>query len=328
MAREWSVLTGVGLGAGLVYVLDPVEGRRRRRVIADRATSLVQDSKAGASRAARQFGGRVEAAAAAVGRPFRRRRNYGLPGELPAAAPPEAQASSRDASDLVDERWPASRRCLAATAGSALVAWGVRRGDGLGLALGSAGAALLARAGANRSLIEVVGIRKGPKLVGVHKTIAIEAPVETVYGLWTRYETFPRFMSTLEEVADLGQGRSRWTVKGPAGVSVSWYAEVTRLIENQLLEWRSLPGSAVPNHGTIQFERTPEGGTCVDIHLRYHPPAGALGQLAARLFGADARSQMDEDLRELKASLEAAADPTDQAAVVSPPSSVSTSPVT
>jgi hypothetical protein len=178
MAREWSVLTGVGLGAGLVYVLDPVEGRRRRRMIADRAASVVRDSKAGAARAARQLGSHVEGAAAAVGRPFRRTRNYGLPGELPEAVPADAQTSSPDASDLVDERWPASRRCLAATAGSALVGWGIRRGDGLGLALGSAGAALLARAGANRSLIEVVGIRKGPKLVGVHKTIAINAPIE------------------------------------------------------------------------------------------------------------------------------------------------------
>jgi uncharacterized membrane protein len=135
-------------------------------------------------------------------------------------------------------------------------------------------------------------------------------------------------MSTLKEVVDLGQGRSRWTAMGPAGVPVSWHAEVTRLVENQALEWTSLPGSFVPNEGAIQFARTPEGGTCVDIHLRYHPPAGALGQLAAKLFGADARSQMDEDLRELKASLEAREEPAEQDAVVPSPSGVSTSPVT
>jgi uncharacterized membrane protein len=327
MAREWSVLAGAGLGVGLVYMFDPAAGRGRRRRIARRATSVARESTAVADRAARRIGGGVKGAAAAVGRPFRHGRPFGLPGELPDEQPSESRPP--EASPLVDERWPASRRCLASSVGSALVAWGIRRGDAVGVVLGCAGAALVARSAANRSLIEAARIRKGPKLVGVRKTVTIQAPVETVYGLWTRYETFPRFMSTLKEVVDLGQGRSRWTVTGPAGVPVSWDAEVTRLVENEALEWTSLPGSAVPNEGAIQFESTPEGGTRVDIHLRYHPPAGALGQLAARLFGADARSQMEEDLRELKASLEnGGAVSRDQAAVVSPPSNVNTSPVT
>jgi uncharacterized membrane protein len=324
MAREWSVLTGAGLGAGLVYLFDPAAGRGRRQRIATRATAAAQESAAAAGRAARRIGGGVKGAAAAVRHPWRHERRFGLPGELPEETTAESLAP--DTAELVDERWPASRRCLAATVGSALVALGIRRGDTAGAVLGSVGAALVARSAANRSLIEAARIRKGPKLVGVHKTVIIQAPVETVYGLWTRYETFPRFMSTLKEVVDLGQGRSRWTAAGPAGLPVSWDAEVTRLVENEALAWTSLPGSAVPNEGAIQFERTAEGGTCVDIHLRYHPPAGALGQLAARLFGADARSQMDEDLRELKASLEAREILVDGS--VSPPSSASPTPVT
>src|SRR6185503_11653086 len=90
----------------------------------------------------------------------------------------------------------------------------------------------------------------------------------------------------------------------PGGIPVSWTAEVTRLLPGQLLAWRSLPGAVVPNAGLIRFAAV-EDGTRVDIDLSYEPPGGALGLMAARIFGADAGSQMDEDLLGLKATLEA-----------------------
>jgi uncharacterized membrane protein len=227
------------------------------------------------------------------------------------------------------QAWTPRTRCLAATAGSGLVAWAVRRGGPFGLVLGAAGTALLTRAGANRPLSTVLGLPDSARLVDVHKTIGILAPVDVVYGLWTRYENFPRFMSTLKNVEDLGQGRSRWTVDGPGGIPVSWTAEVTRLLPNQLLGWRSLPGAVVPNAGLIRFTPVAEG-TRVDIDLSYEPPGGALGLVAAKIFGADAKSQMDEDLRDLKALLEAAriSGESDQPAVVSPPRSERIAPVT
>jgi len=163
----------------------------------------------------------------------------------------------------------------------------------------------------------VLGLPGGPRLVEVHKTITIEAPIDTVFELWTRYESFPRFMSTLKEVRDHGEGRSRWTVEGPGGVDVSWNAEITRLVPNQLLAWKSLPGSAVANAGIIRFEPTGEGGTRVDIQLGYDPPVGALGLVAARLFGVDAKSQLDEDLLRMKTYVETGQPPHDAAA---PPS--------
>jgi uncharacterized membrane protein len=85
---------------------------------------------------------------------------------------------------------------------------------------------------------------------------------------------------------------------------VTWTAELTRVTPNELVAWRSEPGSEVANAGVVQFEPLPDGSTRVDIRLFYNPPAGALGHFAARLFGADPKSALDEDLVRLKSLLE------------------------
>jgi uncharacterized membrane protein len=379
-APDWGgMLSGMGLGAGLMFILDPLSGRRRRKTVLDKAISLAHQSGDATGRATRDLSHRAQGLAAAATRPFHRaevddatltervRAKLGRVVSHPHAIDvtvqdgratlrgpileheadpliskaravrgvqgvedllerhqtregvPALQGGSPRAelAEVMQANWTPGIRCLAATAGSGLVAWGIRRGDGLGLTLGSAGAALLARAGANRPLRKVVGLPGGPRLVDVHKTININAPLHVVYGLWTQYENFPRFMPTLKEVRDHGQGRSRWTVEGPGGIPVSWNAEITRLVPNEVLAWKSLPGSVVPNAGTVQFTSTEEGGTRVDIQLSYDPPAGALGLMAAKLFGADAKSQMDEDLLRMKTFLETGNPPHD-AAVPSP----------
>src|SRR5205085_10331375 len=72
----------------------------------------------------------------------------------------------------------------------------------------------------------------------------------------------------------------------------------------RLLAWQSEPGSTIANAGMIRFEPAPGGNTRVDIHFSYNPPGGALGHFAAMLFGADAKSAMDEDLLRLKSLIE------------------------
>src|SRR5262249_59352688 len=72
----------------------------------------------------------------------------------------------------------------------------------------------------------------------------------------------------------------------------------------RLVAWRREPGSLIAKAGCRRFEPTPQGDTRVDIHFSYNPPGGLLGHFAARLFGADAKSAMDEDLVRLKSLIE------------------------
>ncbi|WP_437971190.1 hypothetical protein WMF04_18680 [Sorangium sp. So ce260] len=72
-----------------------------------------------------------------------------------------------------------------------------------------------------------------------------------------------------------------WTAVGPAGIPVSWDAEMTQLVPNEVVAWRSLPGEAIENEGIVRFEECPEG-TRLDIKMSYSPPAGAIGHAARR----------------------------------------------
>jgi uncharacterized membrane protein len=135
--------------------------------------------------------------------------------------------------------------------------------------------------------------------------ITIGRPIKDVYDFWRAYENFPRFMRNLDAVEDLGGGRSRWRVTGPAGVPVEWDAQIVSDQERHMISWRSLPGSSVENHGAVRFEQAPAGrGTEVHAEISYQPPAGELGHTAAWLFGRSPRQQMREGLRRVKQILE------------------------
>ncbi len=146
----------------------------------------------------------------------------------------------------------------------------------------------------------------GPRGVRVDESIRIERPVDEVFAFWRQFENFPLFMQHLDEVTRLSATRSRWVARGPAGVRVEWTAEIINEIENELIGWKSLPGSDVAVAGSVQF--LPVRGldaTVLKVELQYAPPAGKTGALIARLFGEDPEHTIREDLRRMKQLLEA-----------------------
>lgn len=201
--------------------------------------------------------------------------------------------------------------------GAALVAYGLGRRKGLGIAPAAAGAALLYRGStghcpvyqqmgvttANRSDTRVA--LSGPRGFHVHESIRIELPVDEVYRFWRNIENLPQFMTHLERVVDLGNGHSHWVAKGPAGIPVEWDAEIINEVPNQVIGWRSLPASEFVTAGSVNFDGAGAGrSTLVTVHLQYAPPAGRLGKLVSQLFGDEPSQAIAEDLRRLKRLLE------------------------
>jgi uncharacterized membrane protein len=143
------------------------------------------------------------------------------------------------------------------------------------------------------------------------KGIAVNATPEQCYALWRNFEGLPRFMKHLVEVRTTGDRRSHWVARGPGGMRVEWDAETTADVANTQIGWRSLPGSAIDNEGSVSFEPAPAGrGTLVRVNLQYRPPIGAAGAIVARLFGEDPLVQVPEDLRRFKRLVETGEVPT------------------
>jgi uncharacterized membrane protein len=201
--------------------------------------------------------------------------------------------------------------------GAAALIYGLGRGGLRGLGLATLGSAALAAGISRVTTRRLLGLPVSPGLesgeIEVRKSIRIDAPIDEVFDFWAHYENFPLFMSHLKEVVQTDIGRSRWTVTGPAGSSVTWNAITTDFRANETIAWESEAGSAVRTRGRVRFAPEPDGTTRIDVTMIYAPPAGMLGHAVAGLLGFDPKSQMDDDLNRLKTALETGLLPRDAA---------------
>jgi len=267
------LLTGIALGAGAVYLLNP-ERRQRlrhrvRRALAAPGSGYGDESRASSLRG--PYGSRQDDIAGLEAATLR--------------LPPSSKSSISPS--------------LLGLLGGALTLYGLLRRGPVAVALRTIGAGLLTRGARERS--EPPAERR--RAVDIQKTIHIAAPREQVYSFWCSYDNFPLFMSNVREIEDLGSGRSHWTVAGPGGVPIRWTAVLTEQVTNEMLAWRSEPGSMLENAGVVRFR--PDGeGTRVELRFCYLPPVGGAGRAVAELLGVDPRAKLNEDLGRLKSLLE------------------------
>ncbi|HJT19403.1 MAG TPA: SRPBCC family protein [Nitrospira sp.] len=206
--------------------------------------------------------------------------------------------------ELMQKNWSPSARATVAMADTASAVYGLSRRDAAGAALGLAGLAVVARAWLNRPWTRMTGVAAGHRAVDVNKTIVIRAPLERVFRFWSNYREFPRYTSHVQEVIERGEGRSRWTVTGPAGMSLSWNAVITKMLPNRELAWRTEPGSPLQHAGALKFRDNGDGTTTVHARISYNPPGGAIGHGTAALMGSDLKTLLEEDLVRIKTVLE------------------------
>ena len=218
-----------------------------------------------------------------------------------AAGISELQGGGAQRSDLPQESWAPGVRLIAGAGGLTLALYALTRGSFGRLLFGAAAAALLTRTATNRPLAVLTGT--GGHVVELEKSIRIGAPLEQVFEFLANYANLPQFMRNVRSVEVREDGSSHWVVAGPVGTTVQWDSETTDMDLNELIAWRSLPGSMVEHAGSIRVH--PEGdGTRVHIQMRYSPPAGALGNAVAKLFAADPKTELDEDMLRLKSAME------------------------
>lgn len=223
-------------------------------------------------------------------------------------------------------------RLVSATAGGALLAYGLKKGGVFGTLLSVVGGGVALRGvtghcqvydamGIDRSGVDpetkMALAARTPKKsntwndgmlsgkVHVSKSLTINKSPAELYSFWRNFENLPKFMTHLESVKVIDDKRSHWKAKAPVVSSVEWDAEITSEQENVRIGWRSLEGADVPNSGVVEFLPTSNRGTQVKVSLTYEAPGGAFGAMFAKLFGEEPSQQVYGDLYRFKSLMEA-----------------------
>jgi len=209
----------------------------------------------------------------------------------------------RSRARLLQETWAPGTRLLAGAGGAIALAFPAGN-RAVSLPRRTMGAWLFLRAVTNHPVRRVIGLMRGRRAIRLQKIITIHAPVERVFEFWSNPENFARVMEHVQEIHRTGENRFRWTVAGPGGTSISWTSQITRSVPNQLLAWRSAPGSTLRSAGIVRFDSAENSSTRIHLLLSYHPPAGAAGHAVAEIFGVGPKSILDEDLVRVKSLFE------------------------
>lgn len=305
------LIAAVGVGALVAYALS---SPRRRAALAAAGESALEAGSRFATRSADRLHDLMpERALDAVGEFASSAR--GASGRATSAAAGTLHDVVDRASELMHEVLSRARRLPLAgsrdqardaleSAEDAIDAGSSRHtGRGVMIAAAAIGAGLYAmqRYGASERVREKLGADETGTIV-TEKTLFIDAPVEQVFDTWANYENFPRFMSNVRSVQQLGGDRSHWKVRGPAGVSVE-FDSVAQMQRPNELSWDSEPDSTVRHEGRVTL--APEGtGTRATVRMSYRPPAGAMGQAVSSMLGANPKQEFEEDLNRMKQFIE------------------------
>ena len=213
-----------------------------------------------------------------------------------------------------------TERMASAVAGGALLLYGVARGGrgalggwalaGLGAALAYRGLTgfchLYGALGIDRSARAGTGEVKGNLGIKLEAAVMVQASPDRVYRVWRRFSNLPRFLSHVERVEELDSRRSRWTIRVPAGMSLTWDAESINDVPGEVIAWRTVDTRLIEHAGSVKFEPAFEGrSTIVRVSMQYAPPAGELGHQLAKALGQDPNTQIEQDLANFKRAMEA-----------------------
>jgi len=206
------------------------------------------------------------------------------------------------------ERW------LSLSVGAGLFLEGLKEGKVNGLLTALAGGAMILRGVTGYcSLYHALGMNTAKSETTtvsaqagfrVEQKINIHRSPDEIYRFWRNFENLPQIMDHLREVKSTGGDRSHWIAATALG-DIAWDAEIFNERENELIAWRSLPGSIVDTAGTVRFNLLhPSGHTEVVVSLKYNPPLGALGAQIESWLGGCFEKRLAADLRRFKETME------------------------
>jgi uncharacterized membrane protein len=139
--------------------------------------------------------------------------------------------------------------------------------------------------------------------------LEVSVPAAQAYSWWRGLTNLPTILPDVESIEPVAGGDqvTHWKVAGPLGKTVEWDAKIVEDIPNAKIAWSSVDssGAQIKNAGAVRFD---DHGTTtgVEVSLQYEPPAGFVGEAAAKIFS-DPQDKVERALAAFKEQIEAAA---------------------
>jgi len=150
----------------------------------------------------------------------------------------------------------------------------------------------------------IAGILPNGSPITIRKRKTVKVKPSILYAEWRKLENLPKILSHLKSIEVLDEDRSYWVAKGPAGLEISWIAEITEDEPGRAISWKAEEDADVPNSGRITFNEKPNGDTLIEVRMTYQPPAGEIGRRVAEAFGENPLQQLEDDLTRFKKAME------------------------
>jgi uncharacterized membrane protein len=132
----------------------------------------------------------------------------------------------------------------------------------------------------------------------VEETIEVDVPVHTAYDQWTQFETFPEFMSGVDEVRQLTDTTNHWKTH-VGGVERDFDTEIVEQRPDEKIAWRSVDGKS--HAGVVTFTPLDMNHTKVAVHFEWAPETFA--EKAGAALNID-NMQVKSDMRKFKHFIE------------------------
>ena len=98
--------------------------------------------------------------------------------------------------------------------------------------------------------------------------IEVDVPIRTAYEQWTQFESFPEYLSGVEDVTQLDDTTTHWIVS-IGGVRREFDARIVDQVPDDHIVWRSL--NEVAHEGRVSFRPDSDGGTQVELSMKWEP---------------------------------------------------------
>lgn len=143
------------------------------------------------------------------------------------------------------------------------------------------------------------------QLVIISKKIFIEHSLKNVFKIFRNLELYPYIFDFLENVSYLDSSHFRWTANlSDQKEKTLWDVEITREIENELIEWHSAHNPDILHEGRIHLTNDNfRKGAHAEVLFRFFFPP--MEDSESSMLGEDFENRVEDNLRRFKLAVEA-----------------------